>query len=77
MTDQPTRSTPATHGEVVPESRAKQGNRGFHMLAVLVISIALLALIYLGIYFAHARPTSDTGAQDAAQRTAGATKTTP
>ncbi len=68
---------PATHGEVIPESRAKQGGRGLHMLAVLVVSIVLLALVYIGIYAFSARPTADTGAQAAANRTAGATKSTP
>jgi hypothetical protein len=76
MTDQPNlHTTPPAKGEVIPESQAKQGNRGFHMLGVLVISIALLAVIYLGIYFTHARPTADSGHDNAAQRTAAATKT--
>jgi len=78
MPDQPTSDPIApTGGEIVPETEARQGRRGLHMLGVLAISIGLLVVIYLGIFFSHARPTADSGNQAAEQRTATATKATP
>lgn len=64
-------------GEVIPEDRAKQGRRGLHMLWVLIASVALIALIYVGLFAFHARPTADTGQAAASQRTSEIAKTKP
>ncbi len=76
MTDQYTsQSTPPVHGEVIPEKQAKQGNSGFQMLAVLLVSLALIVMVFGGLYLARSHHAADATPAAASQRTAGATST--
>jgi hypothetical protein len=40
----------AGDGQVVAETRAKQGGRGRHMMVVLGVSVALAAVVMIGIW---------------------------
>ena len=52
-----TRSIPAgPHGPVVPEFDAKQGRRGYHVLVVLLTSLALVVIAFAALYLYSARP---------------------
>jgi len=55
----------AGDGQVVPETRAKQGGRGRHMMVVLGVSVALAAVVMIGIW------GFSSGALNKAQRAGG------
>jgi len=55
----------AGDGQVVPETRAKQGGRGRHMMLVLGVSVALVAVVMIGVL------GFSSGALDKAQRAGG------
>jgi hypothetical protein len=41
---------PAGDGQVIPEVKAKQGGRGRHMMVVLGVSVALAAVVMIGVW---------------------------
>jgi hypothetical protein len=59
------------HGDVVPEHKAKQGHRGFHVLAILVVSLALVVAAFSALGLFHGHRASDSTPAAAAARTAG------
>ena len=68
MTDQSTSTPPVANGdgEVVPETRAKQGRRGYHVLTVLIVSL-ILVLGAFGVIFATHAHTPNAATPAAAQ----------
>ncbi len=65
--DRPTHievSTPAPgDGEAIGELQAKQGNRGRHIFLVLMASLVLVVLAFLGSFAFNARPSMREGGQ--------------
>jgi hypothetical protein len=57
MTETPDQDKPlhgavnaAGDGQVIPETKAKQGGRGRHMMVVLGVSVALAAVVMIGVW---------------------------
>ncbi len=53
------RTAAAGDGEVVPETQAKQGRRGYHVLAVMLVSLVLVVAVFGVIFATHAHTPSD------------------
>ena len=47
------------HGEIIPETHAKQGRKGYQMLAVLAVSLALIVAAFGAIFATHTHMTTD------------------
>jgi hypothetical protein len=62
------------HGPVVQEFDAKQGRRGYHVLVVLLTSLALVVIAFAALYLYSARPFT---AQPQAQPKTPAPYSTP
>jgi len=52
-------AAPNAEGEAITEMRAKQGRRGFHVLAVLIVSLILVVGAFGVILATHAHTPSD------------------
>ena len=47
------------HGEIIPETRAKQGGAGYQMLTVLAASLALIVAAFGAVFATHTHTTTD------------------
>ena len=37
--------------KIIPENKARQGRRGWHVLAILIASLALIAIVWVAVEF--------------------------
>lgn len=52
-------ANPAGDGEIIPETRAKQGRKGYQMLTVLIVSLALIVVAFGAIFASHTHTAND------------------
>ena len=55
----PSGAADGVHGEIISENRAKQGRKGYQMLTVLAVSLALIVAAFGAIFATHSHTTTD------------------
>ena len=67
----------AGDGQVIPETRAKQGRQGYQIFAVLAVSTVLAIAVMFGIWGLHAGKLSDAAASKTSRAAAAQSFNTP